>query len=121
MNIEVKCWFVVTVTTAECQINCDVYLALLDEQIHETRCLEQKMQVRLQQIWNAARSEKGKSSSSLYGIGDQVQSFSAVCNIQFLLFSKEKRCIICEVRSSAKLSLIKCGMKSTSVASVAGM
>ena len=103
MNIEVKCWFVVTVTTAECQINCDVYLALLDEQIHETRCLEQEMQVRLQQIWNAARSEKGKSSSSLYGIGDQVQSFSAVCNIQFLIFSKEKRCIICDISRLDKM------------------
>lgn len=31
-----------TVTMAQCQINCDVYLALLDEYIHETHCLEQK-------------------------------------------------------------------------------
>jgi hypothetical protein len=58
-----RCLLKSRVTALECQINCDVYLALLDEQIHETRCLEQKMQVQhmqLQQIWNAARSEKGK-------------------------------------------------------------
>lgn len=34
--------------------------------------------------------KKGKSSSSLYGIGDQVESFSAVCNVQLLPFSKDK-------------------------------
>jgi hypothetical protein len=40
----------------------------------------QVQHVQLQQIWswNAAGSEKGKSSSSLYEIGDQVESFSAV-------------------------------------------